>query len=195
LWRPAFVNPPQETGMIVREGSMDKRAPRRPFMLLLAAVFLFESWFWQGCIALGRRIVALVPWDALKARISALVAKLPAPVVLVVFLIPVAIIEPMQTVCVYLTARGHLFLGIIGFITLKFLGLGLIAVMFDLTRDKLLSMPWFAWVYAKFTAFHAFAHDLVEPYKAAVRREMQSLKTWARDNWARLRAREDVSGP
>src|ERR1700738_2227066 len=131
---------------------MEARAKRRPLLLLLAAVFLFESWFWQGCIAIGRRLVALIPWAALKRRFSALVAKLPAPVVLVIFLIPVAIIEPMQTVCVYFIARGHLFLGIVGFVTLKFLGLGLIAVLFDLTRDKLLSMPWFAWTYAKFVA-------------------------------------------
>ena len=165
---------------------MEQRAKRRPLLLLLAAIFLFESWFWQGCIALGRRVVALIPWAVLKRHIAALVAKLPAPVVLVIFLIPVAIIEPLQTVCVYLTARGHLFLGIIGFITLKFLGLGLIAVMFDLTRDKLLSMPWFAWVYAKFVAFHAFAHELVAPYKAAVVGEMRALRDRARDNWARL---------
>jgi hypothetical protein len=165
---------------------MEQRVKRRPLLLLLAAIFLFESWFWQGCIAFGRRIVALIPWATVKRHISSVVAKLPAPVVLVIFLIPVAIIEPLQTVCVYLTARGHLFLGIVGFIALKFLGLGLIAVMFDLTRDKLLSMPWFAWVYAKFVAFHAFAHDLVAPYKAAVVNEMRALRDWARANWARL---------
>jgi hypothetical protein len=168
---------------------MEERAKRRPLLLLLAAFFLFESWVWQGCVALGRRLVALIPWETLKRRVSALVAKLPAPVVLIIFLIPVAIIEPLQTVCVYLIARGHLFLGIVGFVTLKFLGLGLIAVLFDLTRDKLLSMPWFAWVYAKFVAFHAFAHALVAPYKAVVVREMRALREWARANWARL-ARE-----
>jgi hypothetical protein len=169
---------------------MDKKAPPRPLMLLLAAIFLFESWFWQGCIALGRRIVAIIPWDALKTRIAALVARLPAPVVLIFFLVPVAIIEPMQTVCVYLTVRGHWLIGIVGFITLKFLGLGLIAVLFDLTREKLLSMPWFAWVYAKFVAFHAFAHALIAPYKEAVVKEMNALREWARGYWARLRARE-----
>ena len=169
---------------------MENNRPRRPLLLLLAAVFLFESWFWQGCIALGRRFIALIPWDVLKRRIAAVVAILPAPVVLVIFLVPVAIIEPMQTVCVYLIARGHLLLGVLGFVTLKFLGLGLIAVMFDLTRDKLLSMPWFAWVYAKFTAFHAFAHELVAPYKARIVSEMRALGEWARDNWARFSARE-----
>ena len=171
---------------------MDERAPPRPLMLLLAAAFLFESWVWQGCIALGRRIVALIPWAALKARIAALVARLPAPVVLVIFLIPVAILEPMQTLCVYLIARGHLVLGILGFVALKFFGLGLIAVMFDLTREKLLSMAWFAWVYAKVVAFHAFAHDLIAPYKAAVVKEMRGLREWARAAWVRLRARETV---
>ena len=169
---------------------MEKRAPSRPLLLLAAAVFLFESWFWQGCIALGRRIAALIPWTALKARLAAIIAILPAPVVLAIFLVPVAIIEPMQTVCVYLIARGHVLIGVVGFIALKFFGLGIIAVMFDLTREKLLSMPWFAWVYAKFVAFHAFAHHLIEPYKEAALKEMRALREWARLYWARLRAGE-----
>jgi hypothetical protein len=174
---------------------MNKRASSRPLLLLLlAAAFLFESWFWQCCIALGRRIVALIPWAALKARVAAVVAKLPAPVVLVIFLIPVAIIEPMQTVCVYLIARGYVLSGILGFVALKFFGLGLIAVMFDLTREKLLSMAWFAWVYAKFVAFHAFAHDLIAPYKTAIVKEMLGLREWARAYWLRLRARAPASG-
>jgi hypothetical protein len=173
---------------------MNKRASSRPLLLLLAAAFLFESWFWQGCIALGRRVVALIPWAALKARIAAVVAILPAPLVLVIFLIPVAIIEPMQTVCVYLIARGHVASGILGFVALKFFGLGLIAVMFDLTREKLLSMAWFAWVYAKFVAFHTFAHDLIAPYKAAVVTEMRGLREWARAYWLRLRARAPAGG-
>ncbi len=168
---------------------MQENTLRRPLLLLLAAIFLFESWFWQGCITLGRRLVALIPWSAVKARIAALIAVLPAPVVLVIFLIPVAIIEPMQTVCVYFIARGHVLAGVIGFITLKFFGLGLIAVLFDLTREKLLSMPWFAWVYAKFVAFHDFAHALIAPYKAAVVREMRVLKDWAHETWTRFRLR------
>ena len=174
---------------------MDKRAPPRPLpprplMLLLAAVFLFESWFWQGCIGLARRIVALFPWDALKGWIAAGIAKLPAPVALVLFLIPVAIVEPMQTVCVYLVARGHLLLGVLGYVVLKFFGLGLIAVTFDLTREKLLSMAWFVWVYGKFVAFHAFAHHLVAPYKEAVLVEMRALRQRGGAFWTKLRARQ-----
>ena len=173
---------------------MNRRAPSRPLLLLLAAVFLFESWFWQGCIGLGRRIVALVPWAALKARIAAAVVRWPGWLVLVIFLIPVAIIEPMQTVCVVLAARGYVVAGILGFIALKFFGLGLIAVMFDLMRERLLAMPWFAWVYGKFVVFHTFAHGLVAPYKAAAVKETRALREAARAYWLRLRGRTTASG-
>lgn len=166
---------------------MERRAPPRLLLLLLAAAFLFESWFWQGCIALARWIVGLIPWAAVRTLVAAGVEKLPAPIVLVLFLIPVAIIEPMLTLCVYLIARGYFLLGILGYVALKFFGLGLIAVVFDLTRHKLLSMPWFAWVYAKFVVFNTFAHQLVAPYKEAIVSEMGALRRRGRAFRLRLR--------
>ena len=44
-------------------------------LLLLAAAFLVESWVWDGFIALARRLVALIPWDAVKARIGAIASN------------------------------------------------------------------------------------------------------------------------
>src|SRR5260370_16474445 len=174
---------------------MEKHAPPRrlmlrPLLLLLAAAFLIEAWVWQGCVALGRQIIALIPWARLKARIAAFIAIMPAPVALVIFLIPLVIVEPFKIISLWLVAVGHPILGILGWIAMQFAGVGLVAVAFDLTRDKLLSMPWFVWVYAKFTAFHAYAEGLIAPYKAAVSREMRALRDWARGYWARLNARE-----
>lgn len=172
---------------------MNERAPSRPAMLILAAIFLFEAWFWQGCVALGRRIAALIPLTALKTGLKRLIDRLPAPLALVVFVIPLAIVEPLQTICVILMARGHFLIGLVGFIALKFLGLGLIAMLFDMMREKLLSMPWFAWVYSKFAAFNAFAHALVAPYKAILVQEIGALRARARAYWARLRARANAT--
>ncbi|WP_158817262.1 hypothetical protein [Methylocapsa sp. S129] len=169
---------------------MEKRPPPRPLMLLLAIGFLVEAWVWQGCVALGRQIIALIPWTRLKARIAAFIALMPAPVALIIFLIPLAIVEPFKVVAIWLIAVGHPILGALGWIVMQFAGVGLVAVAFDLTRDKLLSMPWFVWVYEKFLAFHDYAHALVEPYKAAVLREMRALRDWARGYWARLNARQ-----
>jgi hypothetical protein len=167
-----------------------RRPLLRPLLLLLAAAFLIEAWVWQGCVALGRRIVALIPWARLKERIKAFIAIMPAPVALVIFLIPLVIVEPFKIISLWLVAFGHPILGILGWVAMQFVGVGLVAVAFDLTRDKLLSMPWFVWVYTKFTAFHHFAESLIAPYKAAALREMRALRDWARAYWARLNARE-----
>lgn len=169
---------------------MEKRSPPRILLLLLAMVFLLDAWVWQVCVALARRIVALIPWDRLKARIAAFVAVMPAPVALIIFLIPLAIVEPFKIISIWLAATGHPIFGVLGWIAMQFAGVGLVAVAFDLTREKLLSMPWFAWVYEKFLAFHAYADALVAPYKAAALREMRALRELARGYWARLNARE-----
>jgi hypothetical protein len=162
----------------------------RPLLLLVAIAFLIEAWVWQRCVDLGRWIVALIPWARLKARIKAFVAVMPAPVALVIFLIPLAIVEPFKIISLWVVAFGHPILGIVGWIAMQFAGVGLVAVAFDLTREKLLSMPWFVWVYEKFTAFHHYAESLIAPYKAAALREMRALRDWARAYWARLNARE-----
>lgn len=158
----------------------------RPLLIIVAAIFLFESWVWQGCVALGRRIVALIPWLAMKARIAKFIALLPVPAALAVFLIPVAIVEPLKVLCFGLIAHHHIFLGIVGFIALKFIGFGLIAVAFDLTREKLLTMPWFVWVYERFVVFHDYAHRLVAPYKTIVAARAHGLREWAQAQWRRL---------
>jgi hypothetical protein len=162
----------------------DKRS--RPLLIIVAAIFLFESWVWQGCVALGRRLVALIPWAAVKARIAAFIAILPAPAALAIFLVPVAIIEPLKVLCFALIAHHHVFLGIVGFIALKFIGFGLIAVTFDLTREKLLTMRWFVWVYGKFVRFHDYSHKLVAPYKVIVVARAREMRDWAQAQWRRL---------
>jgi hypothetical protein len=172
------------------EQRLARKSLMRPLMVLLALAFLVEAWVWQGCVALGRRIIAIIPWTRLKARIAAFIAIMPAPVALIIFLIPLAIVEPFKIISLWLMAVGHPILGALGWIAMQFAGVGLVAVAFDLTREKLLSMPWFVWVYVRFQAFHAYAHALVEPYKAAALKEMRALRDWARSYWARLRARE-----
>ncbi|MGD1039065.1 MAG: hypothetical protein ABR878_18300 [Roseiarcus sp.] len=170
---------------------MQESRPARPVMLLLAIAFLVEAWVWDSFVALGRWLVALIPWDALKARIKAVIAVVPAPLALVIFVVPLAVVEPLKVVSVWLMATGHFALGVVGFILLQFLGVGLVAVVFDLTREKLLEMAWFAWTFAKVTAFHAFADQIIAPYKEAALRELRTLRQCARDYRARLAAVKD----
>ena len=167
--------------------SETSRIPK-PLMMALAAVFLFETWVWGACVALGRRLLRLVPWEAFKANVRRGIDKLPAPAALLVFLIPVAIVEPLKIACIGLFAHHHWVLGILGFVALKFIGLGLIAFVFDLTREKLLSMPWFVVVYDKVMTYHAYAHELMAPAKAALLAATREARERLRLAAERLRA-------
>ena len=148
----------------------------KPFWIVLASIFLFESWVWDFCAAFGRRLLKLIPWDSFKADLKKFFDGLPAPVVLVVFLVPVGVLEPIKIFALWLIASGHWTLGILGFLVAKFVGFGIIAILFDLTREKLLSMKWMATLYAFVIHWVDWAHNLVDPYQQALRAQIVDLK-------------------
>jgi hypothetical protein len=158
---------------------LEKAMPHRlkHALLTLAAIFfLIEAWLWDITIALGRWLIGLVPWQAFKDAIVRLIAGLPPYGALPLFLIPFIVIEPLKIVALRALAHGHFLRGILAFIALKFVGVGLIAFVFDLTRDKLLSIGWFARFYAWVIQWRDKAHAFIEPYKASVREKIAELK-------------------
>lgn len=157
----------------------------RALVFLFALAVLFETWVWGGVVAVVRRLLALVPWTALKAALARLVDRLPAWVALLIFGVPFVLNEVGSLGCVLLIATGQFAAGVFGYVALKVVGLALLAVIFDLTRDKLLTMPWFVFVYAKFLAFHEFAQRLVAPYREAAAAFVNDLRARARAYWAR----------
>ncbi len=165
---------------------MNRQILLRPLLLAAAGAYLFETWVWRHCVDIGRKLIAAIPWVAFKARVMAGLDALPAPFSLLIFLIPVAIIEPLKAVCVGFIVKGHFALGILGFIALKFFGFGLIAIVFDLTRHRLLTMAWFVRIYERFLAFEAFAHRLIAPYKARVVEMAQMIAKASRAALIRL---------
>jgi hypothetical protein len=150
------------------------------FLLTLAAiVFLFEAWLWDWTIAAGRWAIALVPWQEFKVAVLRMIERLPPYGALPLFIIPVAVIEPLKIIAIEQITRGHLLRGLLAFIALKFVGVGLVALVFDLTRDKLLAIGWFSRIYLWVLKWRYRAHDFIEPYKSAVRAEMAQFKAYA----------------
>jgi hypothetical protein len=150
---------------------------RRAALLALATVFLAVAWVWDGFVAIERFVVRTIPWARFKHAFAALVDRLPAPAVLLIFLVPVLIVEPLLAVATVAIAMGYVVSGAIAWVLLKVFGVGLIVAVFDLTQHKLLTMPWFAWVYRKFMAFYVYAHEIVEPYKEAA---AELMREWRR---------------
>lgn len=151
------------------------------FLLTLAAiVFLIEAWLWDKTIALGHWLIGLVPWRAFKDAVARSIESLPPYGALPFFLIPVAVIEPLKVLALREIAHGRFFLGALVFVVLKFVGVGLVAFIFDLTRDKLLSIGWFALFYDWVIYWRDKAHAFIEPYKAAARARIAQIKDGAR---------------
>jgi len=66
---------------------------------------------------------------------------------LALFAVPVIILEPAKPLAGYLLGTGQFFAGAVTFITAEVLKLTLVERLFQLNREKLLSIPAFAWGY------------------------------------------------
>jgi hypothetical protein len=114
---------------------------------------------------------------------------MPAFVALLLFGAPLLFNEFAALGCVILIATGHFLAGAIGYLLVKVVGLGLVAVIFDLTREKLMTLPWFVLAYEKFQTLHDFASRLVAPYRESALAYLRHMSDRARAYLARLGAR------
>jgi hypothetical protein len=153
---------------------------RRPLLIVLAFLFLFEAWLWEQLGPAVRWIVGHVFWKKLRARVAAQIERLPPYPTLLVFVVPVAALFPIKLAGYWLLAKGS-WLGALATLALaKVVSLGIAAFIFDITRPKLLQLAWFRAAYEKMLRGLAWAHALVDPYK-------RRIKIWLRV-FARKRA-------
>jgi len=141
----------------------------RPLLILLALVFLIEAWLWDHLKPIVAWFVALLPLAALKARVTAAIEQLPPYATLLVFLVPVILLLPLKFLGLWMLAHG-LWLGAVAVLGLaKVVSLGVTAFIFEITRPKLLQLPWFRWLYEHVLVWLAWAHGLVDPIKARIK--------------------------
>jgi hypothetical protein len=141
----------------------------RPLWILLALVFLFEAWLWEHLRPLVAWVVDRIAWAKLKARVAAAIEHLPPYPTLLVFLIPVILLFPLKLVGLWMLAHGS-WLGAMAVLALaKVMSMGVTAFIFDVTRPKLLQLPWFRWLYDHVIVWLDKAHALIDPIKADVK--------------------------
>jgi hypothetical protein len=141
----------------------------RPFWVLLAVIFLIEAWLWDHLEAIVERIVAWIPLRAFKQWLSERVDALSPAMTLIVFAVPVIPLFPLKLVGLWLLAHEYWISAAIVIVAGKFLGLGVTAFIFDVTRAKLLQMAWFKTSYEFIMAMRAKAAALVDPIKQRIR--------------------------
>ena len=141
----------------------------QPFWVLLAVIFLIEAWLWDHLEPIVARIVARIPLRAFKQWLSERVDTLSPAVTLIVFAVPVIPLFPLKLVGLWLLANEYWVSAVVVIVLGKFVGVGVTAFIFDVTRKKLLQMGWFKKIYEFILALRAKAAEIVEPIKQRIR--------------------------
>ena len=141
----------------------------RPFLILLALIFLFEAWLWSHLAPVVAWIVARIPLRALKAWVASIIERLPPYATLVVFIVPVILLLPLKFLGLWMLAHGQWFGALAVLALAKVVSLGVTAFIFDMTRDKLLQLAWFRTLYDWVIWLLAKAHALTDPVKRRVK--------------------------
>lgn len=145
----------------------------QPVWVLLAVIFLIEAWLWDHLEPIVARFVALIPLRAFKHWLAERVDTLSPAMTLIVFIVPVIPLFPLKMVGVWLLIHEYWLSAVFTIVFAKFLGVGVTAFLFDVTRSKLLEMGWFERLYEFILALRAKATALIEPIKQKILRVMR----------------------
>ena len=138
----------------------------QPLWVLLAIVFLIEAWLWDHLEPVVAWFVSMLPMRAFKQWLADRVDALSPAMTLIVFAVPVIPLFPLKLVGLWLLAHEYWTSAIFTILFAKFVGVGVTAFVFDVTRPKLLEMAWFEKLYEFVLALRAKCNELVDPVKA-----------------------------
>lgn len=130
-----------------------------------------------------RRFADLVLFRSIASWIASLG---PYPT-LALFVVPLAVLEPVKPVAAYLIATGHVVSGVLLLVIGEILKIVIVERIFHMGRDKLMTIPAFAWTYNFVMGWLDWLRAL--PPWQAVQRRFADVRRWARGWRRRWRAR------
>src|SRR6201986_5090923 len=140
----------------------------QPLWILLAIIFLIEAWLWAHLEPIVAACGACPPLRAFKKWLSDRVDSLSPAMTLIVFIAPIIPLFPLKVAGFWLLTHEYWVPAILTIIFAKFLGVGVAAFVFDVTRPKLLEMAWFEKLYDFVIDLRRRALALVEPVKQRI---------------------------
>ena len=161
----------------------------RPLWIVLALLFLLEAWLWDHLAPVVAWAVKLIPLDRLKARLARLIGNLPPWATLFVFAVPFVAMLPLKFLEIYFLTTGNWIGAVVVILFVKLFGLGITAFIFDITRDKLLRMPWFRRLYDWVLWLRELAHAITDPVREQIKQLIRQLKPQRAGRFVRRLAR------
>ena len=166
---------------------MRSRSPVRkilaPFVMVAAVLyFLLDAVF----LSFIRPIFRMLARLGLLDRITRAIESLGPYTTLVLFVVPLALLEPAKPVGLYLIAEGHYVHGVIVIAGAELLKIAFVERIYHIGKPKLMTIPLFA-------RAHDFAAGWLDWLKAmpawqATTRRFRSILTWCRSLVRRIRA-------
>ena len=110
------------------------------------------------------------------------IRSLPPYQSLALFSVPVIVLEPVKPIAAYLAATGQFLSGAVTFIFGELLKLVLVVRLFSLTREKLMRIPAFAWLYGWYLQAMAWlkATEAWRTLESLARSAVNISRQWAR---------------
>jgi hypothetical protein len=143
------------------------RILKSAIFMLAAIYFLVDAVFMTVARPFAHRIAAHWIFGSLRIRI---VSLRPYPT-LALFAVPLIVLEPVKPVAAYLAGTGHIAMGMTVLVVGEVLKLVLVERLFSVSRDKLISIPAFAWTYGRYSQ----AKEWLESIEA-----WQTARRWRR---------------
>jgi hypothetical protein len=119
----------------------------KPVIVLLAAAYFVVDALLMVAV---RPVADWLSERRIFSGLKAWIVALPPYPTLALFAVPVILLEPVKPCAAYLAATGHFMIGLSVFAVGEILKLVVIERLFSVSRDKLLSIPAFAWGYGQY---------------------------------------------
>lgn len=158
---------------------------RLPLLVVVTVYFLIDD----VVLASIRPIVAWAAELRLFTRMKAWLDGLSAPATLVLFLVPFVVLEPFKIGALILLAKGQMMIGGTMLATSHLLSIVLVERLFHATRDKLLTIRWFAWTHTRVMAAYDWSVGRLKATRAwiVVATTMRRLRLTVRFAWTRMK--------
>ena len=144
---------------------------------LLALIILFEEWGWDP---LQRALAHIGQLPGLR-WLERWITSLPPYAALAIFLVPSALLLPIKLLALWFISRSWVVMGTLVIVAAKLVGTAVVARLFSLTQPALMTLPWFARLYVRWTAWKDALLEHVrasQPWRLARQMRQQWRSRW-----------------
>ena len=134
---------------------------KKIILSLLAIIVLIEEFLWQALTFLSAKLAKFLRLEKFESWLS----QTSPYIAMLAFVIPILLVLPINLFAFWLMAIGCIVRGVILEIFAKLLGTFLIARVFALTKQQLMTFIWFKKLYNTIIKWIDWAHDVVRNTK------------------------------